>query len=96
MFSPGQVDVFFDKCYQSRNGWAFIEGQGQLEPSVITAVMELTNLVLIHFHKRDLKGSQDQVDKLIDTVRDIRKQDRTVHVCILIRDANETVILEPK
>ena len=30
VFSNGQIDVFFEKCFQDKSGWAFMDGQGKI------------------------------------------------------------------
>ncbi len=30
VLSNGQIDVFLEKCYQTKNGWVFMEGQGEI------------------------------------------------------------------
>ena len=50
IFSNGQVDVFFDKCYQDRTGWVLMDAQGNVTEEVILSVLSLTNIVFIHFH----------------------------------------------
>jgi len=94
VFSNGQVDVFFDRCYQDRNGWVFMEGQGRLAKQVILSVMHLTNLVFIHFSIKDLRDSKS-VDELVEIVSEILKVDRKIKICVLIRDASDTQVLEP-
>ena len=89
VFSNGQVDVFFDKCYQQRNGWVFMDGQGKVSRSVIRSVMLLTNVVFIHYSSKDFRQNQ-AFDELTDTVKEIRAGDKNVKVCILLRDAGET------
>ena len=30
VLSNGQIDLFLEKCYQKKNGWAFMDGQGDI------------------------------------------------------------------
>ena len=30
IFSNGQIDLFLEKCYQKKNGWAYMDGQGEI------------------------------------------------------------------
>jgi hypothetical protein len=53
VFSNGQIDVFFEKCYQLKSGWAFMDGQGKISDSSLLSVLPLTNIVLIHFMQKD-------------------------------------------
>ena len=53
IFSNDSVDVFFDQCYQDRNGWVLMDGQGKLSKSVIFNILSLTNIVFIHFNTKD-------------------------------------------
>ena len=64
IFSCGQVDVFFDRCYQKRNNWVFMEGQGRLSNEVILSTLILTNIVFIHFNFKELDNNEESLNEL--------------------------------
>ena len=31
VLSNGQIDLFLEKCYQKKKGWAYLDGQGEIQ-----------------------------------------------------------------
>lgn len=72
-----------------------MEGQGFLTKQVIKSVTQLSNLVFIHYSGKDFR-SLVGFDELVSTVKEIKRSDRNILVCILLRDYGETVHLTPE
>lgn len=89
ILSNGQIDVLFEKCYQIKNGWAFMDGQGEILLKDIKNVLPLTNIVIIHFFQQDA-SDQKSVDKLKTTIEQIRSSDSEILICLILRDSDRT------
>jgi hypothetical protein len=77
VFSNGQIDVFFEKCYQHKKGWAFMDGQGKIPESSLLSVLPLTNIVLIHFMQKD-SSDETSIAELAETIKLIKHKDSTI------------------
>jgi len=69
--------VFFEKCYQVKSGWAFMDGQGEIPDSSLLSVLHLTNIVLIHFFEKD-SNDETSVAELAETIKLIKNNDASI------------------
>jgi hypothetical protein len=69
--------VFFEKCYQVKSGWAFMDGQGKIPDSSLISVLHLTNIVLIHFFEKD-SNDETSVAELAETIKLIKNNDASI------------------
>ena len=71
VFSNGQVDVFLDKCYQNRTGFAVMDGQGRVNKAVVNSVLKLTNILFIHFNAKDMQD-ETSIEELFEMIQLIK------------------------
>ena len=71
VFSNGQVDVFLDKCYQNRTGFAVMDGQGRVNKAIISSVLKLTNILFIHFNAKDIQD-EASIKELVEIIQLIK------------------------
>ena len=71
-----------------------MDGQGLLKDEVIVNSLILSNVVMIHFHHKDLY-EKSTTDELVNKIKMI-KNDNNVMIIFIIRDASETKILKFK
>ena len=72
-----------------------MDGQGLLKDEVIVNSLILSNVVMIHFHHKDL-SENITTDELINKIKMIKNRDNNVMIILIIRDASETKILKFK
>ncbi len=72
-----------------------MDGQGLLKDEVILSSLILSNVVIIHFHHKDL-SEQSTNDELINKIKMIKNKENNVMIILIIRDASETKILKFK
>jgi hypothetical protein len=68
--------------------------QGLLKDEVIESILILSNIVMIHFHHKDL-SEKSLTDELVNKIKMIKK-DANIMIIFIIRDASETKILKLK
>lgn len=71
-----------------------MDGQGLLKDEVIESILILSNIVMIHFHHKDL-SEKSLTDELVNKIKMIKK-DANIMIIFIIRDASETKILKLK
>jgi len=71
-----------------------MDGQGLLKDEVIESTLILSNIVMIHFHHKDL-SEKSLTDELVNKIKMIKK-DANIMIIFIIRDASETKILKLK
>lgn len=71
-----------------------MDGQGLLKDEVIESILILSNIVMIHFHHKDL-SEKSLTDELVNKIKMIKK-DANIMIIFFIRDASETKILKLK
>jgi hypothetical protein len=72
-----------------------MDGQGLLKDEVILNSLILSNVLMIHFHNKDL-SEKDTTDELINKIKMIKNRDNNVMIILIIRDSSETKILKFK
>ena len=86
VLSNGHIDLFLEKCYQKKNGWVYMDGQGEIPIKRLLSVLPLTNIVLIHFFEQDITD-RISVEKLEEKLKMIKESDRYILICLIIRDS---------
>ena len=71
-----------------------MDGQGLLKDEVIESTLILSNIVMIHFHHKDL-SEKSLTDELVNKIKMIKK-DANIMIIFIIRDASESKILKLK
>ena len=94
LFSLGQVDVFFEKCFDKKRNFVRMDGQGSLNDETIKSTLILTNIAIIHFRNKDFEDLRSLED-LIRKLKMIKDQNNNIKVFLLIRDAKESKVLKP-
>ena len=89
VLSNGQIDLFLEKCYQKKNGWAYMDGQGEIPNKNLYSVLPLTNIILIHFFEQD-STDKISVNLLTDKLKIIKDSDSEILICLILRDCSET------
>ena len=93
VFSSGQVDVFFDKSFNQDRALAVIDGQGQLNVDAISNTLQLSNIVLIHFHFSEL-NDRAMVKRLQEQILSIKTYDSFIKILLLVRDAAKSSVVK--
>ena len=63
-----------------------MDGQGLLKDEVIVNSLILSNVVMIHFHHKDL-SEKSTTDELVNKIKMIKNRDNNVMIIFIIRDA---------
>ena len=72
-----------------------MDGQGLLKDEVILSSLILSNILMIHFHHKDL-SEKSLSDELINKIKMIKNEDKNTMIIFIVRDASETKILKFK
>jgi len=74
-----------------------IDGQGNLNDEAINSTLILTDVVMIHFHRQDF-DDQNQLNDLKNKIQMVQNAmnncRKKIHVILVVRDANESLILK--
>ena len=71
-----------------------MDGQGLLKDEVIESILILSNILMIHFHYKDL-FEKSLTDELVNKIKMIKNY-ANIMIIFIIRDASETKILKFK
>ena len=72
-----------------------MDGQGCLKDETIKSCLKLSNIVMIHFNKSDIKVEKEfnELKEKLTTIKELKKNQNLI-VILLIRDGSDFKILK--
>lgn len=83
VLSSGQIDLFFGQEV------AYMDVTGKPIKESIETTLHLTNIVIIHVDCEQVEEDQYFLDKLQKWIVDIKAEDESIKIILILRDANE-------
>lgn len=83
VLSCGQIDVFFGEST------AYMDVTGKPIKEAIESTLQLTNIAVIHADYEQVEDDQYFLDKLQKWIVDIKAEDESIKIILVLRDAHE-------